>query len=48
VLTRSDRYREILSANGFGDELRLTALDDSGCWACFAFYRAAGEAEFES
>jgi DNA-binding CsgD family transcriptional regulator len=47
VLTRSARYREILSANGFGDELRLTALDESGCWACFAFYRAEGEAEFE-
>jgi DNA-binding CsgD family transcriptional regulator len=46
MLDRSARYREILSANGFGDELRLTAVDDSGCWGCFALYRAAGEAEF--
>ena len=46
ALERSARYREILSANGFGDELRLTALDDSGPWGCFAFYRGEGEAEF--
>jgi hypothetical protein len=45
VLERSARYREILSANGFGDELRLTARDD-GAWACFAFYRAEGEPAF--
>jgi DNA-binding CsgD family transcriptional regulator len=46
VLDRSARYRDILSANGFGDELRLTTVDDSGSWACFAFYRADGETEF--
>jgi DNA-binding CsgD family transcriptional regulator len=47
VLERSARYREILSANGFGDELRLTALDASGSWGCFAFYRGQGEAKFD-
>ncbi|HEV2712185.1 MAG TPA: helix-turn-helix transcriptional regulator [Gaiellaceae bacterium] len=45
ALERSRRYCEILSANGFGDELRLAARDDAP-WACFAFYRAEGEAAF--
>jgi DNA-binding CsgD family transcriptional regulator len=45
ALERSVRYREILSANGFGDELRLAARDEVA-WACFAFYRAEGEPEF--
>jgi hypothetical protein len=39
VLERSARHREILTANGFGDELRVTARDEAA-WACFAFYRA--------
>lgn len=45
VPERSPRYREILSANGFSDELRLAARDDAA-WACFAFYRAEGEPPF--
>jgi DNA-binding CsgD family transcriptional regulator len=45
VLERSARYRDILAANGFGDELRLTARDEAA-WACFAFYRAEGEPAF--
>jgi DNA-binding CsgD family transcriptional regulator len=46
ALERSARYREILSVNGFGDELRVTGLDESGSWACLALYRREGEEDF--
>lgn len=46
-LARSQRWRESLERFGTGDELRVVAADERGCWARFDFWRDRGERPFD-
>jgi DNA-binding CsgD family transcriptional regulator len=44
---RSARYRNLLSPNGFGDELRASFLLGASPWGAAAFYRVSARPGFE-
>ena len=46
VLDRSERHREIMGPNGFGDELRATLVDGDVAWGAVAFLRGADRRAF--
>jgi DNA-binding CsgD family transcriptional regulator len=46
-LARSERWREILSPYGVGDELRCVVADDFGSWGEFMLFRASGDRPFD-
>jgi DNA-binding CsgD family transcriptional regulator len=45
-LDRSLRHRELKRPNGFGDELRVALVSDSGTWGGITLLREAGRANF--
>ena len=45
-LARSRRWRETLESYGTGDELRVVAADERGCWARFDLWRDAADPPF--
>jgi DNA-binding CsgD family transcriptional regulator len=46
VLDRSDRHREIMGPNGFGDELRAALVDGQVTWGALALMRGADSEPF--
>jgi DNA-binding CsgD family transcriptional regulator len=46
VLDRSERYRDILAPNGFGDELRAALVDDQATWGGLGLLRGVDSAPF--
>jgi DNA-binding CsgD family transcriptional regulator len=46
--SRSARYREVLRAKGFGDELRMVMRADGVPWASLNLFRERGREPFES
>lgn len=46
-LARSQRWRESLERHGTGDELRVVAADDRGCWARFDLWRDRDDRPFD-
>ncbi len=47
-LARSQRWRESLERYGTGDELRVVAADERGCWARFDLWRDRDERPFDA
>ena len=47
-LARSERWREILSPYGVGDELRCVVADEYGSWADFMLFRASDDRPFDA
>ncbi len=45
-LDRSRRYREVLRPHGFGDELRVACVGDSGTWGQIVLHRERGAPNF--
>jgi DNA-binding CsgD family transcriptional regulator len=45
-LARSQRWRESLERYGTGDELRVLAADERGCWGRFDLWRDRGDPPF--
>jgi DNA-binding CsgD family transcriptional regulator len=46
-LARSRRWRESLERYGTGDELRVVAADERGCWGRFDLWRDRGDRPFD-
>lgn len=46
-LARSERWREILSPYGVGDELTCVAVDELGPWGDFRLFRSSDDRPFE-
>ena len=46
VLDRSERHREIMGPNGFGDELRAALVDDELTWGALALMRGSDREPF--
>jgi DNA-binding CsgD family transcriptional regulator len=46
-LARSRRWRESLERHGTGDELRVLAADERGCWGRFDLWRDRGDRPFD-
>ena len=46
VLDRSERHREIMGPNGFGDELRAVLVDGQTTWGALALLRGSDRAPF--
>jgi DNA-binding CsgD family transcriptional regulator len=46
VLDRSERHREILGPNGFGDELRAALVDDGVTWGVLSLMRGSDHEPF--
>jgi DNA-binding CsgD family transcriptional regulator len=46
VLDRSERHREIMGPNGFGDELRAVLVDGQVTWGALSLLRGAGRRAF--
>ena len=46
VLNRSERHREVMGPNGFGDELRATLADGHATWGALALLRGADQEPF--
>jgi DNA-binding CsgD family transcriptional regulator len=46
VLDRSERYREIMGPNGFGDELRAVLVDGQVTWGALALLRSSDSEPF--
>jgi DNA-binding CsgD family transcriptional regulator len=46
-LARSQRWRESLERYGTGDELRVVAADERGCWARFDLWRDRDDRPFD-
>jgi DNA-binding CsgD family transcriptional regulator len=47
-LARSRRWRECLERFGTGDELRVLAADERGCWGRFDFWRDRADRPFDA
>ena len=47
-LARSERWREILSPYGVGDELRCVVADEYGSWGDFMLFRASDDRPFDA
>jgi DNA-binding CsgD family transcriptional regulator len=47
-LARSQRWRESLERFGTGDELRVVAADERGCWARFDLWRDRDDRPFDA
>ena len=45
-LGRSERYREILSPIGLGDELRAALVSDGACWGVLCLHRERNDTRF--
>ena len=48
VLDRSERHREIMGPNGFGDELRAVLVDDHATWGAVSFLRGSDREPFSA
>jgi DNA-binding CsgD family transcriptional regulator len=48
VLDRSERHREIMGPNGFGDELRAALVDDAMTWGALTLLRGADSKPFSA
>ena len=46
VLDRSERHREIMGPNGFGDELRAVLVDGQATWGALSLLRGADREPF--
>jgi len=46
VLDRSERHREIMGPNGFGDELRAVLVDDEVTWGALSLIRGSDSEPF--
>ena len=48
VLDRSERHREVMGPNGFGDELRAALVDGHATWGALALLRGADREPFSA